>query len=43
MMAQGYGSIDQPTASRALVEDQFVATTAPVNESLSAALSGSPE
>jgi hypothetical protein len=43
LMAQGCSSINQPTASRALVEDQFVVTTAPVNESLSAALSGSPE
>jgi hypothetical protein len=43
MMAQGCSSIDQPTASRALVDDQFFATAAPVNESLSAALSDSSE
>jgi hypothetical protein len=43
MMAQGCSSINQPTASRALVEEQFIATTALVNVSLSTALSDSTE
>jgi hypothetical protein len=42
-LAQGCSSIDQPTASRALVGEQFITTAALVNGSLSAALTDSTE
>lgn len=43
IFAQGCSSIDQPTASRALVEQQFVTPTVSVDLSLSAALSNSKD
>lgn len=43
IIVQGCSSIDQPTASRALVEQQFLIPTVSVDSSLSAALSNSKD